>query len=99
MPARLRPLAIRAQERASEQPRTPRTLWRLSGETVENPELFGGAYDTPSLKGLSVTAPYFHDGSARTLDDVVEQNHHRMGTTSHLSAEERAALVAYLKTL
>jgi cytochrome c peroxidase len=84
---------------ATEQPRTPRRLWRAKGVSVENPELFGGAYDTPSLLGLSATAPYFHDGSAATLDEVLEHNGDRMGVTSHLSAEDRAALVAYLKTL
>jgi cytochrome c peroxidase len=66
---------------------------------VVNPELLGGAYDTPSLSGLALTAPYFHDGSAKTLDEVLAQNHDRMGTTSHLSEADRAALVAFLKTL
>jgi cytochrome c peroxidase len=31
-----------------------------------------GAYKTPTLRGLSRTAPYFHDGSAPTLDDAVQ---------------------------
>ncbi len=82
-----------------EQPGVPRKLTRSDGAVVDNPVLLGGAYDTPSLIGLSVTAPYFHDGSAETLADVIEKNHDRMGVTSHLSAEERAALVAYLETL
>src|ERR1044072_5340945 len=30
-----------------------------------------GAYRTPSLRNVELTAPYFHDGSAATLEDVV----------------------------
>ena len=30
-----------------------------------------GAFRTPSLRNVELTAPYFHDGSAPTLDDVV----------------------------
>jgi len=82
-----------------EQPDKPRRIQRPGGKSVPNPELLGGEYDTPSLIGLAVTAPYFHDGSAATLEDVLLQNHDRMGTTSHLTAEERAALIAYLSAL
>ncbi len=31
-----------------------------------------GKFKIPSLRNLSLTAPYFHDGSARTLDEVLE---------------------------
>ncbi|MGH9916815.1 MAG: cytochrome-c peroxidase, partial [Pyrinomonadaceae bacterium] len=31
-----------------------------------------GAYRTPSLRNVELTAPYFHDGSAATLLDVIE---------------------------
>jgi cytochrome c peroxidase len=30
-----------------------------------------GAFRVPSLRNVELTAPYFHDGSARTLSDVV----------------------------
>jgi cytochrome c peroxidase len=30
-----------------------------------------GAFRTPSLRNIGLTAPYFHDGSAATLEDVV----------------------------
>src|SRR5262249_31453362 len=30
-----------------------------------------GAFRTPSLRNVALTAPYFHDGSAATLEDVV----------------------------
>jgi cytochrome c peroxidase len=31
----------------------------------------GTQFDTPSLLGIWATAPYFHDGSASTLEDVL----------------------------
>ncbi|HWP43042.1 MAG TPA: hypothetical protein VNO14_07395, partial [Blastocatellia bacterium] len=30
-----------------------------------------GAFRTPSLRDVELTAPYFHDGSAATLEDVL----------------------------
>ncbi|MEP7126631.1 MAG: hypothetical protein ABJE95_37210, partial [Byssovorax sp.] len=56
-------------------------------------------YKVPSLYYVGSTPPYYHDGSEATLDDLVEHNKDRMGHTSHLTAGERAELVAYLKTL
>jgi cytochrome c peroxidase len=63
------------------------------------PEPTADAFDTPTLRQVGLTAPYFHDGSAKTLDDVVDGNRDRMGKTSQLSTGERRALVAYLRTL
>lgn len=31
-----------------------------------------GAFKTPSLRGITLTAPYFHDGRAKTLDEAVD---------------------------
>jgi YVTN family beta-propeller protein len=53
------------------------------------------AFDTPGLRGIFATAPYFHDGSARTLLDVVK----RLAFSAELSESEKADLVAYLETL
>ena len=55
------------------------------------------AYRTTPLRGLQQHAPYFHDGSAATLADVVR---HYDGVR-HLSLSERQQqdLVEYLKTL
>ena len=58
-----------------------------------------GVLNTPTLRGLHYTAPYLHDGSAQTLMEVLERTADTMGRTSHLSADEREALVAYLLTL
>ncbi len=57
------------------------------------------AYKTPSLWFIEGTAPYFHDGSAATLDELVKNNGTRMGSTAQLSADDQRALVAYMRTL
>jgi cytochrome c peroxidase len=31
-----------------------------------------GAFKTPSLRGIALTGPYFHDGSVKTLDEAVD---------------------------
>jgi cytochrome c peroxidase len=55
--------------------------------------------DTPSLRFVSGTAPYFHDGRYKTLAELLIAPDHAMGQSTHLSRDERAALVAYLETL
>jgi cytochrome c peroxidase len=56
-----------------------------------------GKMKTPNLRGLASRAPYFHNGSARTLEDVVRfyDRRFRMG----LSAQEQADLAAFMKAL
>jgi cytochrome c peroxidase len=56
-------------------------------------------FDTPSLRFISGTAPYFHDGRYATLRDLLASTDHAMGQTMHLSHSEREALVAYLESL
>jgi mono/diheme cytochrome c family protein len=57
--------------------------------------------DTPTLRGLWSSAPYLHDGSAHTLEDVlIAKNVNDLhGKTSQLSPTELAQLIAYLLTL
>jgi DNA-binding beta-propeller fold protein YncE len=57
--------------------------------------------DTPALVGLSSSAPYYHDGSATTLRDLLLENGsiHGMGKLNSLSDKNVDDLVAYLKTL
>jgi hypothetical protein len=57
------------------------------------------AFKTPSLWFIAGSAPYFHDGSRATLEELIAKNYDRMGKTSHLTPDDRAALVAYLRTL
>ncbi len=54
-------------------------------------------YRTTPLRGLWQHAPYFHDGSAATLEEVVE--HYRKHFNLQLSPAERSDLVEYLKSL
>jgi cytochrome c peroxidase len=51
----------------------------------------------PILRGLAARAPYFHNGSAATLEDVVEFYETRFDIG--LSAREQADLVAFLRAL
>lgn len=59
----------------------------------------GANFKTPSLLYVGQHGSLLHDGSAKSLDDLIERNGTRMGSTAHLSADDRKALVAYLKTL
>ncbi len=58
-------------------------------------------FNTPSLLGISRTAPYLHDGTALTLKERILQGKDgdKHGLTSKLNAEEVNDLVAYLETL
>jgi cytochrome c peroxidase len=58
-----------------------------------------GALDTPSLRFVGGTAPYFHDGRYATLRDVLTARDHAMGQTRELSPADVDALEAYLSTL
>jgi cytochrome c peroxidase len=54
-------------------------------------------YRTSPLKGVWQHAPYFHDGSAATLEDVVQTYNTRRSLG--LAAQEIADLTQYLKSL
>lgn len=66
-------------------------------------------FKVPSLRNLSYTAPYFHDGRASTIDDVLQQKQFGVFESPTLdplmrggiplSAQERTDLKAFLKTL
>ena len=67
-----------------------------------------GAFKTPTLRDVALTAPYMHDGSLATLEDVVEfydrggvrnPNQDRRMRPLNLSADEKRQLVAFLKAL
>src|SRR5262249_11854539 len=57
------------------------------------------SFDTPSLRFVRGTAPYFHDGRYATLDALLGANDNEMGHTMDLSQRDVAALKAYLETL
>jgi cytochrome c peroxidase len=70
-------------------------------------------FSTPSLRNVEITAPYMHDGRFKTLEEVIDHytapmrssdtldpnlaKHPRTGL--QLAEEDKAALVAFLKTL
>jgi cytochrome c peroxidase len=55
-------------------------------------------FKVPSLRNIALTAPYFHDGSAATLEQAVDiMAKYQLGRT--LTEEERGKLVAFLKSL
>ena len=73
-----------------------------------------GAFKTPTLRNIDLTAPYMHDGSLETLEDVIDfyNNGGRVKETDPvsgflsggikplgLSKQEKKDLVAFLKSL
>ncbi len=67
-----------------------------------------GKFKTPTLRGVALTAPYMHDGSLKSLEEVV-RFYSRGGNANpnrdpilqplHLSDEEVRSLVEFLKAL
>lgn len=66
------------------------------------------AFRTPSLRNIALTAPYMHDGSVSTLDDVVSYYERGGGDVVNksplirrlaLTKYDKVALVAFLKSL
>jgi cytochrome c peroxidase len=55
------------------------------------------AFKSPALRNLSAHAPYFHDGSATTLADVVAR--YDTGLGFGFSDTEKADLVNFLSAL
>jgi DNA-binding beta-propeller fold protein YncE len=56
-------------------------------------------FDTPALRSVSLSAPYFHDGRYATLGDLLADKKSLMGATASLTDGEREALEAYLGSL
>ncbi|HSE48948.1 MAG TPA: cytochrome c peroxidase [Terriglobales bacterium] len=68
-----------------------------------------GAFKTPTLRNIAQTAPYLHDGSRKTLKEVLDfyvgggnSNVHRdplIKPLDHLTGQEQADLLAFLEAL
>jgi hypothetical protein len=56
-----------------------------------------GKFKGPILRGLAARAPYFHNGSAQTLEDAVDFYDSRL--TIGFTAQEKSDLVAFLRSL
>jgi cytochrome c peroxidase len=84
------------------------------GGRLNKEELFG-VFKIPFLRNIELTGPYMHDGRFETLEDVVDhysegvmahdnlsdelKNDDGSPRNLNLTQEDKAALVAYLKTL
>ena len=83
-------------------------LGAISGDPADN-----GKFKTPSLRNLSRTAPYMHDGRFETLEQVVDHYSEGLKPSAtvdplmkkvnqggvHLSTKEKADLIAFLRAL
>jgi YVTN family beta-propeller protein len=69
--------------------------------TATPDERIGPVYDTPTLRGLYDSAPYFHDGSAATLHDALTRPSLKSehDVRSRLTEREIADLIAFLLAL
>lgn len=82
----------------------------ITGDPADN-----GTFRLPNLRNVALTAPYMHDGRFKTLDEVLEHYSKDIQKTPNLafelkdakgdpihmniSAQEKAALIAFLNTL
>lgn len=59
------------------------------------------AFDTPHLLGIAASAPYLHDGRARSLEELWTryQTNDLHGVSSYMSKQQLNDLVEFLKTL
>jgi YVTN family beta-propeller protein len=59
-----------------------------------------GLFDTPQLVNVALTAPYLHDGSAHTLEEIwtVYNPNDKHGRTNDLAKDELNDLIEYLRT-
>ena len=55
-------------------------------------------FKVPSLRNVALTAPYFHDASAKTLEDAVDvMFRYQLGRVA--SKEDKESIVKFLGTL
>jgi len=62
-----------------------------------------GAYRTPSLRNVALTAPYMHDGHIATLEEAVDHEIYyraqQSGRVAQITQAERSAIVVFLRSL
>jgi len=91
-------------------PETNRCVYCHSGPKGMNQKSFDvgtrkstdntGMLDTPQLTNIAITAPYLHDGSAATLEQIwtVFNLQDKHGRTNDLTKDELNDLIEYLRT-
>jgi len=55
-------------------------------------------FKVPSLRNIELTAPYFHDGRKKTLEDAVSLMSH-YNLAYELTSKEKKLIIEFLKTL
>jgi cytochrome c peroxidase len=78
------------------------------GKVITDDKKMMGAFKTPSLRGVALTGPYFHDGHASTLDAAVDfmvkggiqnPNLDEKLQPKQLTPDQRRDLLAFLRSL
>jgi cytochrome c peroxidase len=55
-------------------------------------------FKVPSLRNIALTAPYFHDASAKTLEEAVDiMFRYQLGRVA--SSEDKESIIKFLNTL
>jgi cytochrome c peroxidase len=81
--------------------------WEISPIGSKNPSE-KGAFKTPTVRDITRTGPYMHDGSEKTLEEIVEYYNKGGNKNAFLDAEmkplnltdqEKADVVAFMKAL
>jgi YVTN family beta-propeller protein len=92
------PLALQCQTCHRPPLFTDRLLRSVGTQEARDPK---GLFDTPHLIGIGSSAPYLHDGRAKTLEEIwtTYQTNDLHGISSYWSKEQLNDLVEYLKTL
>jgi cytochrome c peroxidase len=70
----------------------------LGREAVTKDEDDRYKFKVPTLRNIAITGPYFHDGTRKTLKEVVPQMAH-MQLDKQLTTDEVDSVVAFLNTL
>ena len=79
-------------------PDAPVRLSLLGRFNVSGLDKDKNVFKVPSLRNVALTAPYFHDGTAATLEAAVEVMFvYQLGRTA--PPQDKALIVAFLKTL
>lgn len=100
--------AVRQGKKADDFPLTAIQRSELGRFNATNDLADMGKFKTPTLRNIALTAPYMHDGSLKTLEEVIEHydqggDRNRFIDTKifplHLTKEEKTDLVEFMKSL
>ena len=65
---------------------------------ITQKEYHKNVYKVPTLRNITLTAPYFHDDSAQTLEEAIKtMARYNLGTT--ISQNDSALLIGFLESL